>query len=206
MAAEKVFPEIPLDEELKRQQRVAVGIAVELGMTEQDALEALPKRFPERMLEYNKLEVNTPLIVPRFRGFSWLQLIEAANLGISDYLKGRIDDLSDWQDPRVVEVLDKPYAGWFYIGDRYKYRRPVDVREELHPVEVASDHWGGAALAILRPDIVRVKLFDLIGGQVGSDCVPSVGWWDGRPGFRARLVVYAFPNYQALVRGSKVEA
>lgn len=204
--AEKVYPEIPLDEEFVRQQGKLIRIALKLGMSEQDTLADLPKRFPDRLPEYDELDINTPLIVPKFVGFSWRRVVEAANLSISDYLKDRLIELADWQDPRKVEILDKPYAAWFHTGDRYKYRKPVDVRGELHRVEVAGDHWGGAGLSILKPDIVRIRWFDLIGGQVGSDYVPCVFWWHGRPRFNARFDDFAFPRSRVLVRGSKFEA
>lgn len=202
--SKKVYPKISQEEEFERQVINAVErIAKPLGISEQAALASLPKKFPDRLAEYDGLDISTPLIVPRFRGFSWLQHVEAAGLGVSDYLRSRISELSQWQDPREeIEMPDVSYAGWFHTGDRYK-GRPIDVRARLQGVEVADDHWGGAGLATLRVDIVKVRLFGLIGGQVGAGGLPCVGWWGGRPGFDAGWD--DDPDYRALVRGSKIE-
>lgn len=203
--SQKVYPEISLDEELQRQRTLIFEkVANPLGMSEADCFRALPSSFPERTLGQIELGLDIPILVPKFPQFSWLQVIDAANLGISDYLKGRLNEMKEWEDPRGIEISDGLYGAWVHIGDRYKFRKPADVRGELKNGERGGTHWDGVGLAIVRRDIImdENKYFDLIGSVVGSGRVPFVDGWFGRPEFSAPWETEAHPGFQALVCGS----
>lgn len=115
-------------------------IGLPLGMSETDCLAKLPARFPEKPTN-NLLRLTVPIIVPRFEGVNWLQVIDAAGFYVTSYLRARIGELSLWQDPRGIEDLpDKPYAVWIQDGSRYVKRRPIDVRMELQKGERGGTH------------------------------------------------------------------
>ncbi len=205
----KYYPELSLEDELERQRvEITNRVAVPLGMDRNVCLSSLPTRFPDRPAVYNKLHLTTPLIVPQFEslGFSWLQVVEGLNFYVYSGLKDAANNgqLNLWKDQRrgAKPFPKAPYTVWVQDGSRYVNRKPVDVRKELEREERAGNHWQGLALAMLRPDMLQNKYWDLIGGSVGSGSVPSV-YWGGQPEFGCDWVDGADPGFRSLVCGSE---
>lgn len=201
----KVYPEISLEEEFVRQRPLVITrVAAPLGFSESDASLLLPTRFPERPQSFND-DNSVPVIVPKF-SFPWGETVDAAELRMSDYLRGRLPELSEWKDPRGIATPDKPYGAWLYVGDDYFYRKPSDVRDEIlrEGDRRGGGHWDGLALSVVREDIVKVKSFDLIGSNVGQVDMACVYWWNDRPLFGADHVDLETPNFRSLVCGSEV--
>lgn len=132
-------------------------------------------------------------------------VVQSAGLGVSGYLRDRLNEMEDWKGQREVTLPDKPYSAWLNVGDTYLGKAPRTVRNNLRQLECGGTEWDGAGLAILRPDIIKTKWFDLPGTSVGSDGVPDLVWWGVRPEFRSHWVGLAFPNFRSLVCGSKFE-
>lgn len=201
----KVYPEISLEEELARQSGLIIARNVKpLGISEQDARALLPSEFPERPRSFND-ENSVPVIVPKFPHFSWGEAVDAARLGMSDYLRERLPMLSAWRDPRGNITPDKPYGVWLYVGDDYLKTRPSVIRAEMREEDRrVGDHWQGLGLSVVRKDIIRSKPFDLVGSSVGRGEVVVVSWWDDRPEFGVSDVGDAYPGFRGLVRGSEI--
>lgn len=199
-----VYPEISPEEEAQRQRFIiAEGIGKNLGMSEAECLAQLPDRFPEKPTN-TELAQTTPLIVPKFKGYSWLQVAEAAGLYVSDNFRERIakGELGQWTDQRedIEPDPEVPFSAWFQDGSRYVKKSPNYTRGHMHQLERAGDHWGGIGLEALRPDMVQTMGWDLIGGQVGRDHVPYASQWGGRLGFYYRLAGGAIPFFRSLLR------
>lgn len=212
------YPAIPLPDELERQRVEATErIAVPLGIARNKFLAKLPARFPEKPSD-EILCLNIPLIDPNLTSFglNWLQVVEGTlfynpndpehvlKAYVWSELKNRIGELKVWKDPRrgVEPFPQVPHAVWIQDGSRYVNKRPKDVRKQLQEVERVGDHWKGLGLSVLRPDMIQTMWWDLIGGQVGSDNMPSV-YWDDAPGFGYGWDAGADPGYRALVCGSE---
>lgn len=207
----KFYPEISLEEDLANQRHIIIERLVRpLGIDEEDALKQLSFVFPGRKKPYNRLEhiVRTPILVPQLNGVSWLVACDKLGFTVSDYLRKEIeaDRVQPWQDSRGIRAPGISHGIWVQDGTMFVNRKPVDVREELNSRENSDldtgDLWRGFALALLRPDMVLNKGWDLIGDSVDSDRVPCVGGWDGRPRFLAGRDDGALPHFRAFVCGS----
>lgn len=200
----KVYPEISLEEEFERQRQIVIERVIKpLNMNEASSLSQLPSSFPERLISYDGLSLSVPLIPPKFKGVPWINIVDASGLVVSQYLRERIEDLKEWEDPRKIVLPDKPYATWVQDGSRYVYRKPIDVRQDLQEDERGGNQWDGLALALFRPDMVKNMFWDLIGASVGSDGVPCLDWLGGGPGFDYYFSDAAGPGDRALVCGSQ---
>lgn len=188
-------------------QTIFERVGKPLRMSKKECRRQLPLEFPERLPSDDQLGLTIPLLVPRLEGITWLQVVEAAGLRISDYLKSVIGKLGEWPDPRGIVIPSKPYGTWVQDGTRYVNRRPMDVREELESGERGGTHWDGVGLAILRPDMVKSGSWDLIGSEVDSGHLPCLRWWGARPGFASiGPTLPILPRSRALVCGSQTEA
>ncbi|MDO8452395.1 MAG: hypothetical protein Q7S79_01440 [bacterium] len=208
----KACPEISPEEEFNRQKQVALEIAKRLGLSKAIALAQLPTSFPElHPSTEERFKLTVPVIVPKFRGLTWLQVAEATGLQVTSYLREQNakGELKTWQDPRGVEIPEAPYSALVQDGSLFVNRKPVDVRDELQRVDAAKlviggDEWDGLALALHRPDMVESKHWDLIGSQVGTGVVVCLGCWDGMPGFSSHWDDGTGWGSRSLVRGSQV--
>lgn len=213
LETQKVSPEIPLRRELKRQISVIIKRVIKpLELDEQKALEQLSASFPERQSFHDKFRLTIPLLVPQFEGVSWLSAVKAARFSVSDFLREmiNIDQVHPWQDPRRVDVPNIPHGIWVQDGTLFVNRRAKDVRKELENKDykdlLAGTLWDGFALALLRPDMVMYKGWDLIGDSVGSGHIPYLTYlsrWLVRLGFGAHWdgYPYAYSDYRAFVCG-----
>ncbi len=213
------YPAISLDGELERQREEAANrIAVPLGINRNKFLAALPGRFPDRGAKYDEYALHIPLIAVDTTPFGkdWFEMTEAVlyydpdnpEVTLKPYIYSGLRDVKVWKDPRR-EVKPFPQAShsvWVQDGTRYKEVNgltPRDIRKKLENIERASDHWKGTSLTVLRPDLVKPMPWDLIGGELGSDDLPDVHWFDDQPGFHYYWDGYANPHFRALVSGSE---
>ena len=205
--AKKYYPEIPLDEEHKRQALILAGrFAGRLGMSDEAYIATLPQ-FPERPSNYSELGLNVPVIVET--RVPWMEAAELSGIFVTDYLKEKANakEVSDWGDDKF-EMPQVPFSAWAQDGTRFVYRKPSDVREELGKGE-NKDYRAGRiidSIAIwnVHPDIIKTLFWDIIGTMVGSDDVPDLDHWDGRPELHADQVDSANPDFRALVLGREI--
>lgn len=216
------YPQIPLADELERQRiELTNRVAVPLGIDRNKFLATLPTRFPERLSGYDNLHLTVPLISPDLTswGFNWLQVVEATLFynpnnpaeNLTPYIWSDLRKVANegslkvWKDSRrgVSAFPAAPHAVWIQDGTRYVNRKPKDVRKELQKAERAGDHSKGLGLSLLRPDMIQIMYWDLIGGQVSSDSVPCVRWDVDRPEFNYSFDDNASPRFRALVCGSE---
>lgn len=201
----KYYPEIPENEEYDRQAGLAVNFADKLGINETACLKLLPPRFSRKLKVYDDLYVTRPLLTPRFP-VSWIEAVDAAGFGVSDYLREHLGAMEDWKDPREQTVPKLPRAVWIQDGTQFKYRKPVDVRSELqnnnkYQKLLAGEKWVSFNLALLRADMVANMGWDVIGTSVGAGSVLYLGGWGDRLRFGCNWVDFAGPGFRALVRG-----
>lgn len=115
-----------LELERQRQALMLTELGSRLGLNEDECFNLLPGRFPKRpSSHYRRRGLNTPLLVPKFPGVSWQELIQAMEGSIHYYPKGRIwtsdrlneriGELREWQDPLGFKTPDKPYSTWVKI-------------------------------------------------------------------------------------------
>lgn len=184
--------EVNLEREWQRQaQELAPPFAPILKISEEDYIDTLPP-FPEQPPFDEKLGPIFPLIVDR--RVPWLKQIESAKMGISNDLNPlgiRVREMEGFQIP-----TDRPCTTWAQA--RYVDRNPLEVLQELSEAERWGTHLDGAALAILRSDIVRMIYFNLIGSQVGDDYIVGLGW-AGRPRFNRVKANFARRGFCSLV-------
>jgi len=196
--------ELNLDEEWQRQSArfVELGYHTELKIKDGEYLDSLP-RFGTQPEEY-KGRFDLPLIVET--RIPWPKQAELAGIGVSDYLRARIDQTSPWQGNNQ-ETPDAAYSGWFNNWNQRFTRRipPFDARKKLAADEVGAGPLEGITLQVVHPELTKDgKYFDLIGYQVGSGLVPSLSYWDDRPRLGAHWGDDAHGDFRPLVRGSKV--
>jgi len=136
----------------------------------------------------------------------WPELAEAANIGISDRLRSRINEVGDWEkDPKRFKTPNRPYTTLAQDGSRLVYLKPSAARQEITSNERGGVILDGIALAIVRPDIVQKYPFDLIGSQVGSGHVPFLHWWSGRARLSAAGTTLPIRAFGRLSAGDKLE-
>lgn len=173
---------INLELELKRQTKkyIELGFHKELGFTEQEYLESLPKFFTQP--ESYKGRFDTPLLVEtRISIARFVDLSEIEVPTLSDY--DSYFDLSDWEgDPQKLRTPNKPYTTWLNNSE-LNVKKSIDmIRANLKEDERMATIFDGIALYISHPEILEVR--DLIfGGSVykSDDSVPWLGNWYNRP-------------------------
>lgn len=171
---------ISLELELKRQAKryVELGYHKELGLTEQEYLESLPKFFtqPERY----KGRFDTPLLVET--RIPATRLADLSELGDPSFSGVRDLDLSDWEgDPQRFRTPNKPYTTWLNNSE-LNVKKSIDmIRSNLKEDERMTTIFDGIALYTSQPEILET--FDLImGGSVfESGSVPWLGNWYNLP-------------------------
>lgn len=207
----KVFPQISLSEEHRRQGLInARKYAGAFGMGQDEYIATLPQ-FPERPSAYeNELGLTVPVIVENRR--SWLKLAELSDIHVTDYLRAREAErvVKNWEkdefkmDASVISM-------WVQDGSKFVYRKPLDVRAELLRVSKYREHYKagripmGIALQNVRPDMVRSMFWDLIGTSVGSGRCACLRHWDDQARLYAVVLGYALPGFRGFVFGSKTE-
>lgn len=221
--APQYYPDLSEEGELERQRvEAADRVAVPLGIDRNKYLAKLPTRFPKRGEDYDRLALNVPLIDVNTStfGFSWYETAQAALFYDPDnpekvlraYVYPGLKNVQDWKDPRkgVEPFPNVPHSVWIQDGTRYREVNgltPRMIRGQLEIVERAGNHWKGLSQAVLRPDMIKGKPWDLIGGHLkvrgfGPDYLPYVGWL-AEPWFNDVSDDYANPYFQALVSGSE---
>lgn len=207
----KVYPEVPLEKDLAGQREIVIERVVKpLGLNVDNALKQLSFKFPARKPFYDDdgFHLTVPLIVPQFRGVSFLAMADAAGFYVLDSLRGQIlaGEVHPWEDPRGVDVPDRSHGIWVQDGTQWVHRKPVDVRNQLQEDKYKALLTGGLvkgfAQALLRWDMVQGKGWDLIGDSVGTADVPYVLDWRAGWGFYARWGGDARPDFRAFVCGS----
>lgn len=199
--------ELDLDAEWQRQSSklVELGFHSELGMSEREYLDTLPK-FETQPSEYKGI-FDRPILSER--RIPWERQAELAGIQISDYLKSRINETKPWEDNPSRSPTGVACAGWFNNwGQRFsKMIKPFDARKQLTKSEGAGDVFDAVAKEIHFPeDGENGKYFDIIGTSVGSGHVVYLGRWDDQSGLSAFWGDNALGDFRPLVRGSKVVA
>lgn len=171
---------IRLELELKQQAKryIELGFHKELGFTEKEYLESLPKFFTQP--EGYKERFGTPLLVETRIPMARLAILS----GIEDFSqKGFKDfDLLDWEgDPQKFRTPNKPYTTWLNNG-KMKFKESIDmVRANLREDERMTTIFDGIALYISQPEIFEIHDI-LCGGSVfESSYVPLLGTWYNIP-------------------------
>jgi hypothetical protein len=173
-----------LEWERQRQAVLIAGIASGLGIKEQDCFDLLPDKFPERLESYNRLGLDTPLLVPRFTRVSWASAVHAAS-ETTFYPEAVTLDydldpsrVGEWQDPRGVKIPQQPFATWIKIPPVVQYdiypdkdslqrirnpeidevaEAPAIARVILDPDARGATHWDGLALGSLRRESAPIR-------------------------------------------------
>lgn len=201
----KVYPEISLPEEHQRQALILAGrFAARLGMSQEAYIATLPQ-FPERPANYPALGLNVPIIVET--RVPWIEAAELSGIFVTDYLKGRAEEVSDWKDDKF-EMPQVPLSAWAQEGTKFVYRKPSDVRKDLLKTENEGYRAGRILDSIsvwnIRPDMIKTMFWDVIGTKVGSDRVPDLDHWYDGPRLNAFHVDNAYPRSRALVLGREI--
>lgn len=205
----KVYPEILLPEEHRRQGLILAGrFAARLGFDSPEAYIATLPDFPEKPANYDRLGLTVPLIVETRN--PWIQAAKLSGVSISDYLKEQANagKVSDWENDQF-KMPEVPFSAWVQDGSKFVYRKPSDVREELLTKKENGDYRAGRlidsiALWNVRPDMVKTMYWDIIGNGVGSGGAPWLDHWDVRPRLLAGGVDYADSFFRALVLGREI--
>lgn len=208
----KVFPQISLSEEHRRQGLInARKYAGVLGMGQDEYIATLPQ-FPERPSAYeNELGLTVPVIVENRR--PWLKLAELSDISVTDYLRAREAEggVEDWKKDGFQMSEYPVISMWVQDGTKFVYRKPLDIRAELLCVPKYREHYKagripmGIALQNVRPDMVRSMFWDLIGTSVGSAHCAYLYHWDDQTGLDADVLGHASPDFREFVFGSKTE-
>lgn len=203
------FPEISLLEEYYRQALImARTFARGLGFSEERYMATLPP-FPELPPVYEELGLTVPLLIET--RFPWFDIAHTREIILSGKILDSIyyKTLVNWENR--IDLSKGPIAVWVQDGNRFINRTSQDVRAELwDKVEYqeyrAGDVFGGIALWLVRPDMIRGKHWDLTGNRItGSMYIPSLSCFD-QPKLHAWEVdMNTGPNGRALVYGAKIE-
>lgn len=193
----KMHSEISLEEEWQRQAQelIKLGFNSELGLTERQYLESLPKFTPQP--ESFKGRLDTSVIVET--RISPKRQAELA--GIQYFLDGL--NKIDWnKNLKNYTTPEAPYAAWLEDGRNNLKKKPEDVRSSLKADEIGGTEFDGIALYISNPKILEHHFLDLPGTSVGSGSVAYLDLWGGRPRLSYFLVDGADdPRFGSVVRG-----
>lgn len=184
------------------QRFIQLGFHNELGLSEAEYLDSLPKFEPQPEEYRGRFDVYL-LVETRI---PWERQAELAGIVVSEYLRSRIKEIREWEGNNS-KTPNVPYTGWFNNwGQRFASQiRPFDARDQLAQDECGGGLFEGVAQQVHHPKVtLSGKYFDLIGYSVESDDVPALHRWHGRPEFLARWGDLAYPHFRPLVRGSKV--
>ena len=204
LETQKVYPEISLSAEHRRQARIlAKKFAKKLNMTEEEYIAALPP-FPEKPANYDDLGLTVPLIAEGKR-IPWIAQASISNIEIDDYLRSRANEMRDWQaDPFSFTTPEEAFTTWIQDGTKFVNRKPRDVRSQL----IEDLRAGGIEEIIagvnLRPDIIKGTGWDLPRPSVGSGGVVCLLWFDEQPMLYAYFDDVANPSFRSLVCGRKI--
>ncbi|KKR78075.1 MAG: hypothetical protein UU23_C0004G0057 [Candidatus Curtissbacteria bacterium GW2011_GWA1_40_9] len=195
--------ELNLAAEWQRQASrfVELGYHSELGLTEAAYLESLP-RFKRQPKEYRG-RFDAPMLVEV--RIPWEKQAQLAGIDVSEYLVARIDQTNPCDERS--ETPEVPYAGWFSKwGQEFPNKiKPFDARNQLAADAVGGSPFEGVAQQVHHPEVTEGgKYFDLIGYKVGSDYVPCLDRWYGRPELDAHWGDGAYGYFRPLVRGKKI--
>lgn len=196
--------ELDLTAECQRQSQklIELGFHQELGLTETEYLNSLPKFEPQPKEYLGRFDI--PLLVEG--RIPWEKQAQLAGIDLSEYLRARISETHPYNESSKTPE-DVPYAGWFNSwGQRFVEKiAPRDAINQLTSDEYGAGPYEGIAHQIMHPEFTRSgKYFDLIGYQVGSGRVPCLRRWGGGPGLGAGWGGHADGGFRPLVRGSKI--
>lgn len=208
LEASRVYPEISLPEEYRRQALILARLfAARLGLSQEAYIANLPQ-LPERPTNYSALRLNIPVLVET--RIPWMEAAELSGIFVTDYLKGRSNagEVSDWEEDKF-ELPQLPFSAWAQDGTKFVYRKPSDVRKELLSKKENRDYRAGKILDSIaiwdvRPDIAKTMFWDLIGTRVGSDNVPFLHHWDDGPTLDVGHIDDVDPFYRSLVFGREI--
>lgn len=192
----KIYPEISLEGEWQRQAQglVNLGFHSELGLTEEEYLESLPK-FTSQPDSF-KGRLDTPVLVET--RISPKRQSELA--GIQYFLDGL--DVKDWdKDPKSYTTPKTPYSIWLEDGKRNLNKKPEDIRKKLKGDERGGTEFDGIALYMSNPKILEHHFLDLPGTSVGSGYAPFLRLWSGGPELGDSFVDIAGPGFGSVVCG-----
>ncbi len=195
--------EFDLTAEWQRQinRFVELGYHTELGISAEDYAASLPK-FEAQPAEYVG-RLDMPLVVETRIGYQ--RQAELAGITVDPYLIGNAENTKPVSPKSATP--EKPYAGWFNKwGQRFADPiAPRDAIGQLREDEVGNGRLEGVTIQIQHPEFNQDRqYFDLIGENVGSDGVPCLGRWNGRPELSAYWGDYATGDFRPSVRGSQI--
>jgi hypothetical protein len=178
---------ISLELELKQQAKryMELGFHRELGLTEQEYLESLPKFFTQP--ESYKGRFDTPLLVET--RIPAARLADLSSFEDPNYYApgGWYLDLLDWEgDPKKFRIPNKPYTTWLNNSEM-NLKESVDmIRANLKEDERMATIFDGIALYTSQPGILETRNI-IFGGSVfksgfESGSVPWLRNWYDRPG------------------------
>lgn len=166
--------------ELKRQAKryIELGFHKELGFTEQEYLESLPKFFTQP--ESYKGRFDTPLLVE-----TRIPMARLASLsGIEDPSMQHFNDfdLLDWEeDPQKFRTPNKPYTTWLNNSEM-NFKESIDmVRANLKEDERMTTIFDGIALYISQPEILEIRDIIFGGSVYKSRYAVWLGTWYNIP-------------------------
>ena len=167
---------------------VSLGFHTELGLTEEEYLESLPK-FEEQPENFRG-RFNIPVIVE-----TRISPQRQAELAKLNYYIGGLS-VTDWdKDPEKYKTPDKPYATWMQDGKQNLNKSVENVRKAFARDERGATIYDGTALFIARPEILKDHYIDLPGTQVGSGSAPCLDLWHGGPMVSDYFVGRAGPRF-----------
>lgn len=207
----KVFPQISLPEEHRRQSLInARRYASVLCMGQDEYIATLPQ-FPEKPGIYDQLGLTVPVIAENRR--PWLELAELSDVSVSNYLRARQAEgaVEDWKEDGFQVSQYPVISMWVQDGSRFINRKPQDVRGELLGNSTYREHYRAGripmsiALWNVRPDMMRTVFWYLIGTSVGSDRYVYLDRWDSQVLLDALDLGGADPDFRGFVFGSHTE-
>ena len=195
----KIYPEIPLEENLERQ----AGRYTELEFYKHPEIEISKGKFKDLIMglaipqpENFRGRFNSPVAV-----FGQIPIKDQCERAGIDYSLGGLN-VCDWpEDPKGYKTPNSLYLSWTDEGARFMNRKVEDVRKELAPDERGGTEFDGIALYIVNPRVLKTRSLDLPGTAVGAGRAPSLGLWNGQPKLRFYFVGGALPRFGSLVCG-----
>ena len=195
----KIYPEIPLEENLERQ----AGRYTELEFYKHPEIEISKGKFKDLIMglaipqpENFRGRFNSPVAV-----FGQIPIKDQCERAGIDYFLGGLN-VNDWpDDPQNYQTPNALYLAWTDEGARNMDRKVKDVRRELAPDERGGTQFDGVALYIVKPNVLQTRFLDLPGTTVEPAYAASLRLWDGRPRLDDDFVDVASPGFGSLVCG-----
>lgn len=177
-------PELKFRDEWLRQAQkyIKLGFHKELGLSEQEYLDSLPKFGPQP--ENFKGRFDIPIMVE-----TRISVKRQCELAGIEYCLDVVDvgwpsafPYGDWpNDSKGYKTPNVPYITWMQDGASNLGESVDIVREKLAKDERGATIFGGIAFYLAQPKVLEHHFMDLPGTEVVPYRNPCLDSWDGQP-------------------------